>query len=105
MKKYETHLQGDLDELLRWLHEEFVDPAKEQSSEYHVDHFRCVMRVYEKYSFWSKGNISLTILLVESKNDLFVSVISSGGNVIFDRLRRKLLAQAVKVIEAYKRYG
>jgi len=105
MEKYETHLQGDFDELLAWLHEEFEDPAAESRSDYSFDNFRCAMLVYEKYSFWSKGNISLTILLVESERGLFVSAVSSGGDVVIKRYQKRLLKQAVKIIEAYKRYG
>jgi len=98
MQKYETHFQGSFDDFLNELHSR-MQAEKLDESEHRSDHFRCMVRVYEKYSIWNRGILSLTIMLTESENGLFVSVISSGWN---SSAVEKHLNQVVKIIEEYK---
>ena len=98
MVKYEAHIQGDFDELLNKLHEELVYWLTAKS-EYHSGNFRCAMRLYEDQSMLRGDSVHLSIMLVENENELFVSVISSAGDVWW---QKKRLEKTVKIIEEYK---
>lgn len=100
MEKYEAYLQGNFDDLLRDLDNELKNLTTK--SDYHSGGFRCTVRVYDKYSLWNRGLISLTILLIEGESELFVSLIPSGGAIDgVNRAHNKLVNRAIKIIEAY----
>ena len=101
MTKYEAHLRGDFDELFTWLQDGLGQWEREDKSDYHAGGVRCALRVYEKFSLWSRF-ISLTVLLIESETGLFVSAISSGGAIEGEWARRKLLVRVERIVEAYK---
>jgi len=100
MAKHEARFRGRLDEFLNQLHSK-LRAEKVNESEYRSGQVRVMVQVYEKYSFWNRGWISLTILLTESEGELFISAISSGGNGVAEGAQRKLLEQVVTIIEAY----
>ena len=102
MNKYETRVQGDFDDFLFRLHSELKLDKVDESSECRSGGLRCMMRVYEQYNFWGKGFMILTVMVVESEDDLFVSIIPAGGGSVFSDHPKKLLKRAVKVIEGYK---
>ena len=103
MEKYEAHLPGDFEELLGKINEEFIKLSSNKS-EYHSGDFRCAVCVYEKYSWWHRSFISLTVLMVQNEKELFVSAMYSGGDLTGPgNAHNKLLSRVVKVIEEYKR--
>ena len=89
MAKYETHLHGDFDKTLDYLHNGILEASSsasyEDESYVQFAGVRCCVRVYERYS-WSGGNrLSMTLTLVGDGEELFLSAITAGGSqgVIF----------------------
>ena len=84
MAKYETHLHGDFDKTLDYLHNGILEASSsasyEDESYVQLAGVRCCVRVYERYS-WSGGNrVSMAVTLVGDGEDLFLSAITSGGS-------------------------
>ncbi|MCL1898464.1 MAG: DUF6054 family protein [Micrococcales bacterium] len=84
MAKYERKLQGDFDEFLAHLNQGIlkgsISAHFEDGSDYRNDGVRCATRVYERYSAMGGNRLSLSITVVGSSNDLFLSAITSGGS-------------------------
>ncbi len=84
MAKLERALTGDFDTVLSRLHNEILGASMsasyEDGSDYDAGGVRCAVRVYERYS-WSGGNrVSMSLTLVGSGRDLFLTAIASGGS-------------------------
>lgn len=84
MAKYESCLRGDFDKIIKVIDNAVmngsISATLEDSSDFTCGDTRCAVRVYERYS-WSGGNrVSLNVTLVSSANNIFVSVIASGGS-------------------------
>lgn len=84
MAKFEKRLLGNIDRLLNALDSGIVDgsvsASREDSSDYRNGEFRCAVRVYERYSMIGQNRVSMNITLVGEGDNLFVSVITSGGS-------------------------
>lgn len=52
----------------------------EDGSDITVGGVRCAVRVYERYSFSGSNRLSLTLTLLASADDLYLSAITSGGS-------------------------
>ena len=84
MAKYQCVLEGDFDELLRWVDGGIIggsaSASYEDGADYDLQGVRCAVRVYERYS-WSGGNrVSMNLTLVGRGRELFLSAITSGGS-------------------------
>ena len=84
MAKYQCVLEGDFDELLRWVDGGIIggsaSASYEDGADYDLQGVRCAVRVYERYS-WSGGNrVSMSLTLAGRGEDLFLSAITSGGS-------------------------
>jgi hypothetical protein len=84
MAKYERSFTADFNTALSRLESAVMEGSSsasyEDGSDYACGDFRCAVRVYERYS-WSGGNrVSLNLTLVGRGQDLFLSVITSGGS-------------------------
>ena len=110
MAKYETTLRGNLDELLNLLNygilKGSITAQYENGSDYNNNGVRCAVRVYERHSMAKGSRVSMSITLVGSGDDLFVSVITAGGSsAMFFKINtigeHTFLNQAVKIIEGY----
>lgn len=112
MAKFETTLQGNFDELLNRLNHGIlkgsISATYEDGSDYHHNGVRCAVRVYERHSMAKGSRVSMSVTLVGSGNDLFVTVITAGGSsAMFFKINtigeHTFINQAVKIIEDYKR--
>ena len=107
MVKYETHLQGDFDELLDKLHEGILNPGKrgntteKSRSDYHSGNVRCAVRVYEDHGSTFHSYTGFTIMLLKNENELFLSALSLDGN-FGGIIHKRFLDKTIKVVEEYK---
>ncbi len=84
MAKFECTLQGDYDQALDYFHNGILSGSMsasfEEESYLQTAGVRCIVRVYERYS-WSGGNrLSLTLTLVGDGEKLYLSGITAGGS-------------------------
>ena len=77
MAKYEASLIGDFDELAKRIDDrifsESESASREDSSYYQSNGFRCLVRVYERYSVIGENRLSLNMTLIGQGRNLFVS--------------------------------
>jgi hypothetical protein len=112
MAKYESRLRGDFNGFLQYLESGILQGSAsasfEDGSYYENSGIRCAVRVYERYSMIGSNRLSLSVTLVGNGDDLFVSVISSGGSqAVFFKINtwgeKSFLQRAIDIIEEYKR--
>ena len=112
MAKYESALVGDFDALLRKLHNGImsgsVSASLEGGSDIQSGGVRCAVRVYERYSYAGGNRLSMNVTLLGNADQLFVSVITSGGSkAMFFKINtwgeETFLEHAVRIVEDYKR--
>jgi hypothetical protein len=84
MAKIERNLHGNFDEVLNAIENKImggsISASNEAGSDYQLGEVRCVVRVYERYSWIGSSRVSLNITLIGVAQDLFLSAISSGGS-------------------------
>jgi hypothetical protein len=84
MAKYERHLRGDFNSLLQTLDREIlgrsISASFQGGSDFEMGNVRCAVRVYERYSVIGSNRLAANITLLGNGEDLFLSVISSGGS-------------------------
>ena len=84
MAKYERQLRGDFDSLLRTLDKEIlgrsISASFQGGSDFRTGNVRCAVRVYERYSAMGGNRLAANITLLGDGENLFLSVISSGGS-------------------------
>ncbi|MDE6579681.1 MAG: hypothetical protein K2K41_04025 [Ruminiclostridium sp.] len=84
MANISCELYGNFDEILNNLHntvmEGSVSASFEDSSSFSTESMRCEVRTYERYSYFGKNRVSLSITLVESNGRIFISAITTGGS-------------------------
>lgn len=84
MAKLERQLQGDFQKILDALDAEILEGSisatLEEKSDFHTEHCRCAVRVYERYSFSGGNRLSLSITLLQDGNQIHVSAVTSGGS-------------------------
>jgi len=84
MAKYERRLRGNFDSLLETLDREIlgrsITASFQEGSDITVGNVRCAVRVYERYSTIGSNRLAANITLLGDRDDLFLSVIASGGS-------------------------
>ena len=84
MAKYERHLNGNFDSLLQTLDSEIlgrsISATFQGGSDFIIGDVRCAVRVYERYSIIGSNRLAANITLLGNGDDLYLSVISSGGS-------------------------
>ncbi|MGE4275747.1 MAG: DUF6054 family protein [Lawsonibacter sp.] len=84
MAKLERRLRGNFDDALHYFHQGILEGSMsasyEDGSDYQADRVRCAVRVYERYSCAGGNRVSMNLTLVGEGEDLFLSVITSGGS-------------------------
>ena len=112
MAKYERRLQGDFFSLLETLDREILSGSISASfqggSDFSVGDVRCAVRVYERYSMIGSNRLAANITLAGYGNDLFLSVISSGGSqAIFFKINTfgesAFTEKIAKIVERWER--
>ena len=112
MAKYERRLQGNFNSLLDTLDREILSGSISASfqggSDFTVGDVRCAVRVYERYSMIGSNRLAANITLAGTGNDLFLSVISSGGSqAVFFKINTfgesAFTDKIVKIVESWER--
>ena len=84
MAKIECELHGNFDAILNTLHNAVMSgstsASAEDSSNFYTGSVRCVVRTYERYSYFGNGRVSMNITLLEADGRIFLSAITSGGS-------------------------
>jgi len=84
MAKYERQLRGNFDSLLQTLNTEIlgrsISATFQGGSDVAMGNVRCAVRVYERYSVVGSNRLAANITVVGEGDNLFLSVISSGGS-------------------------
>jgi len=84
MAKYERNLRGDFYSLLHTLDREILDGSIsatfQDGSDFTAGNVQCAVRVYERYSMIGGNRLAANITLVGTGEELFLSVIASGGS-------------------------
>lgn len=84
MAKLERTIHGDFDRVLDYLHDGILDgsvsASYEDGSDYISGSVRCAHRVYERYSYTGGNRLSMSLTLMGSGEELFLSAITSGGS-------------------------
>ena len=111
MAKYESRLSGDFGEFLSILENGILkgsaSASLEDGSDYVSQGVRCAVRVYERYSIIGSNRVSLSVTLIGTGSELFVSAITAGGSqAVFFKINtlgeESFLQRAVDIIEDYK---
>ena len=83
MAKLECRLKGELYQILADIDNAVsrsISASLEEESNFSVNSCRCVVRVYERYSWLGGNRVSLNITLLEADGTVFLSAITSGGS-------------------------
>lgn len=84
MAKYERSFKGNFSEVLhfceRTITEGSASISLEDASDWSAGNTHVAFRVYERYSMLGGNRASLSFTLVSDGDDLFVSIITSGGS-------------------------
>ena len=114
MAKYECRISGDFHNVLQMLHDGLLrssmSASYEDGSDMQAGDTRCSVRVYERYSMMGSNRVSLSLTLLGSGNDLFLSAITSGGSqAVFFKINtfgeEAFLDRLVELINDYNRRG
>ena len=110
MAKYENNFKGNFADLLDLLENGILrgsaSASFEDGSDYTIGNMRCAVRVYERYSMIGSNRVSLSITLIGNGDDLFISIITSGGSqAVFFKINTigedSFLDKAVEIVEGY----
>ncbi len=85
MAKLESHIKGNFQTVLSTLEDAILNgsfsASYEDGSDYsNTDGTRVAVRVYERYSYLGGNRVSMNLTLAGSGDELFLSVITSGGS-------------------------
>jgi hypothetical protein len=110
MAKYEKKFTGDFNDLVACLHDNIMrgsaSVSYEDGSNYMVGDTRLAVRVYERYSMAGGNRVSLSVSIIASGNDIFLSAITSGGSqAVFFKINtlgeETFLDLCIKAVENY----
>ncbi len=84
MAKYECTVKAGFTNVLRTITEGILSGSVtadlEDSSDMLFGDTRCVVRVFERYSFIGGNRLSLTLTMLGDENEVKLSAITSGGS-------------------------
>jgi len=112
MAKYERHLTGNFDSLLKALEDGIlgrnISASFQEGSDYSEQGIRCAVRVYERFSFIGGNRLAANITLIGNGDRLFLSLISSGGSqAIFFKINtwgeEAFTSEIAQIVEAWER--
>jgi len=111
MAKFEVTFNTDFNRLLAYMDSRILESsvsASFEDSSYRVyNGVQCVVRVYERYSVFGSNRLSLTLTLVGYENQVFVSVITSGGSQgVFFKFNtigeEAFLSKVIDILQSYR---
>ncbi len=112
MAKYEKSLTGDFKDFLNFLENGIlngsVSASYEDGSDWESGSMQGAVRVYERYSWTGSNRVSLTLTLVGNGENLFLSLITSGGSqAVFFKINTigedSFLDTVVRLVDDYIR--
>ena len=69
MAKIERYLKGDIDDVILDIQNRIINgsvsASLEDSSYFVTKDVRCVVKVFERYSYWGSNRVSLTVTLMQ----------------------------------------
>ena len=84
MAKYEKHLTGNFDDILRKIENGVlnasVSASLEDSWDRQTPDARCSVRVFERYSYAGGNRVSMNVTLFQSGGTIHLCAITSGGS-------------------------
>ena len=84
MAIFQHRATGDLDDFVRHLDSQVlggsVSASREASYDETLGGARMVVRVYERFSGFSSGRVSLNVSVLESAGELAICAVTSGGS-------------------------
>lgn len=83
MAKIESRLYGDFDQILADLHDAVhtsISASLEGRSDLTVEDCRCAVRIYERYSALGGNRLTLSITLLQKKNQIYLIAVTAGGS-------------------------
>ncbi len=110
MAKYEKRLTGSFDGFLHYLEDGILNGSAsasyEDGSDWSCGGVRGAVRVYERYSWTGSNRVSMSLTLVGSGNELFLSAITAGGSqAVFFKINTigedSFLECLIQLVETY----
>ena len=110
MAKHEIVTSGNFDQLLNSLHSGIISGSTsasyESGSDFAINGVRLAIRVYERYSWFGKNRVSMTVSILGYQSKLFVSVFTAGGSqALFFKINtlseEAFLKKAIKILQEY----
>ncbi|EFI41935.1 MULTISPECIES: DUF6054 family protein [Peptoniphilus] len=84
MAKYERRFKGNFDEVLKLckdtIEKKSLTASLEDQSYFENEKFKASVSIFERFSYRGSNRVSLSITLIESDEELFISAITSGGS-------------------------
>lgn len=83
MAKYEKSVQGDFDKIVEQLDEDIfksgVSVNLVDKSNYQSENVKMAVRVYDKYFMRNSSRASLSVTIIDTGTEVFISAIGAGG--------------------------
>jgi len=114
MAKYEAHLAGNFDDILRTIDSEILRKSMtahfEDGSDFRMGNTQCAVRVYERYSAIGSNRVSLSVTLFGEQNQHYLSAVTSGGSqAVFFKINtlgeEAFLRQLVSAVQPFQTTG
>lgn len=83
MAKLECRLKGSMGEIAKAIDDAVsnsISATCEDVSEFSLGDVRCMVRVYERYSYMGGNRVSLSVTLFGNGDRIYLSAITSGGS-------------------------
>ncbi|MBQ9120406.1 MAG: hypothetical protein IJY09_10205 [Lachnospiraceae bacterium] len=112
MAKYECELYGDFARIYRDIDDAVVNGSmsatREDYSDLSIGDCKCVVTVYERYSWMGGNRVSMNVTLMEANGHIKLSAITSGGSqAMFFKVNtwgeESFLETISEVVEQYRR--
>jgi hypothetical protein len=83
MAKFEKQVQGDFRQIVTQINEDILQSGMSvnlvDESNYENETIRMAVRVYDKYFMRNSSRASLSVTIVDSGSEIFISAIGAGG--------------------------
>ncbi len=84
MAKHERTIRGNFDEILTRIENGILEgsfsASLEEQSNFRIDDVRVSVRVFERYSYFGKNRVSLSVTLFGKGDTIHLSAITAGGS-------------------------
>ncbi len=84
MAKFERAVEGDFQTIVDTLHDAVMNGSSsaswEEESDLSGEGYRCIVRVYERYSWFGGNRVSMALAVAGANGKYNVTAITSGGS-------------------------